>query len=55
MVVTHHDNVAVEVEHDLPMETRDGTTLKSDVYRPSGSGKSPTLLLRTPDWKQHPR
>ena len=55
MVVTHHDNMSVEVEYDLTRETRDGTVLKSDVYRPSGSGKYPTLLLRTPYWKQHPR
>ena len=55
MVVTQYDNVPIEAEYDLPMETRDGTVLKSDVYRPSGSGKYPTLLLRTPYWKQHPR
>jgi uncharacterized protein len=35
-------------EHDLTMKTRDGVTLKADVYRPAAEGKYPTLLQRTP-------
>ena len=30
------------------MRTRDGVTLRSDVYRPEGDGPYPSLLLRTP-------
>ena len=30
------------------MKTRDGVTLRADVYRPSRGGKFPVLLERTP-------
>jgi putative CocE/NonD family hydrolase len=30
------------------MKTRDGVTLRADIYRPAGEGKFPTLLERTP-------
>jgi len=55
MVVTQADNRAVELIEDQSVEMRDGTILKADVRRPVGGGKFPTLLLRTPYWKQHPR
>jgi putative CocE/NonD family hydrolase len=36
------------VERDVPMKTRDGVTLRADIYRPAGDGKYPVLLQRTP-------
>ena len=36
------------VERDVAMKTRDGITLKADIYRPAGDGKFPVLLQRTP-------
>jgi uncharacterized protein len=38
----------VIVEKNLPMRTRDGVTLRADVYRPDAAGKFPVLLIRTP-------
>src|SRR5690349_24592479 len=38
----------VVVEKDVPMRTRDGITLMSDVYRPDAPGRFPVLLVRTP-------
>src|ERR671938_465133 len=37
----------VVVEKDVPLTTRDGTVLRSDVYRPADSGRYPVLLGRT--------
>ncbi len=39
-------NIAVEL--DLPMQTRDGVTLRANVYRPAGEGIWPVLLMRLP-------
>ena len=36
------------IDRDVPMTTRDGVTLRADVYRPDGSGKFPVLLSRLP-------
>ncbi len=36
------------VEHNVAMKTRDGVTLKADIYRPDGEGPFPVLLTRTP-------
>jgi uncharacterized protein len=36
------------VERNVSMKTRDGVTLKADVYRPAGEGTFPVLLTRTP-------
>jgi putative CocE/NonD family hydrolase len=36
------------VEHNTPVEMRDGTLLRADVYRPAEGGPFPTLLIRTP-------
>ena len=33
---------------DEPAEMRDGTVLRSDIYRPSGGGNHPVLVSRTP-------
>jgi uncharacterized protein len=38
----------VVVEHNVAMKTRDGVTLRADIYRPAGEGKYPVLLQRTP-------
>lgn len=35
-------------ERDVPMKTRDGVTLRADIYRPQGDGPFPVLLQRTP-------
>ena len=36
------------LERDVPARMRDGTTLYADVYRPSGGGPFPVLLMRLP-------
>ena len=38
----------VLVEKDVPMQTRDGVTLRADVYRPAAPGRFPVLLSRLP-------
>ena len=38
----------VTVEHSVAMKTRDGVTLRADIYRPKADGKFPVLLERTP-------
>ncbi len=36
------------IDRDVPMKTRDGITLRADVYRPDGAGRFPVLLSRLP-------
>src|SRR5688500_5913489 len=43
--VRHH-SLASDLGVGVPM--RDGARLAADVYRPSGSGRWPVVLLRTP-------
>lgn len=43
-----HPQYRVLVEKDVPMQTRDGVTLRADVYRPETSGRFPVLLSRLP-------
>lgn len=38
----------VIIERNVPMKTRDGVTLRADIYRPAGDGNFPVLLQRTP-------
>jgi hypothetical protein len=38
----------VIVEKGVAMKTRDGVTLRADIYRPAAEGKFPVLLTRTP-------
>ncbi len=38
----------VVVDFDVPAKMRDGTILRSNVYRPAGDGKWPVLLTRLP-------
>jgi len=39
---------SIRIDRDLPMETRDGVTLRADVYRPADGKKYPAILSRTP-------
>src|SRR5437764_15087963 len=39
-------------EDDLAMTTRDGVTLRADVYRPETPGRYPVLVRRTPYGKR---
>ncbi|WP_255152092.1 CocE/NonD family hydrolase [Halorarius halobius] len=43
----------ITVERDVGVETRDGTELATDVYRPDDDGTHPALLLRSPYGKSH--
>ena len=38
----------IKIQHNVPAEMRDGTTLMANVYRPAGDGDHPVLLARTP-------
>jgi putative CocE/NonD family hydrolase len=38
----------IDVKFDLEMQTRDGTTLRADVYRPVTDTPVPAILARTP-------
>jgi len=42
------DPYEVTVERGVAMKTRDGVTLRADVYRPKAEGRFPVLLQRTP-------
>src|ERR1700730_10614585 len=44
----------VLVEKNVPMRTRDGITLLSDVHRPDANEKYPVLVIRTPYDKEWP-
>jgi len=36
------------IDKNVPMTTRDGVTLRADVYRPDAPGRHPVLLSRLP-------
>jgi hypothetical protein len=38
----------VTIEHDVPVQMRDGMVLRADIYRPTTAGKFPVILKRTP-------
>src|SRR6478609_2462800 len=38
----------VIVFRDVPIPMRDNVLLRADVYVPAGSGRRPTILIRTP-------
>jgi hypothetical protein len=42
------DRYEVAFESNVAMKTRDGVTLRADVYRPKAEGKFPVILERTP-------
>src|SRR5438034_10913103 len=39
---------AVITQNGVPMKTRDGVTLYSEIYRPKAEGRFPVILMRTP-------
>ncbi len=43
------------IDRDVPIDMRDGTVLRADVYRPESDDKLPVLLQRTPYDKNNPR
>lgn len=48
MTTGSEEQYQVVVARDVPMRTRDGVTLYSDVYRPDAPGRFPVLVVRTP-------
>jgi putative CocE/NonD family hydrolase len=38
----------IRVDRNIPMEMRDSTILRADVYRPEDNQKHPAILIRTP-------
>jgi predicted acyl esterase len=40
-------------ENDVPITTRDGTVLRTNVYRPTGAGPFPVLLCAHPYGKDN--
>ena len=46
--VRAQQNYAVITQNGIPMKTRDGVTLYSDIYRPRAEGTFPVILMRTP-------
>ena len=39
---------SIIVQEGVAMKTRDGVTLRADIYRPKADGKFPVILMRTP-------
>lgn len=48
MTIEAMPGLPVTIERDVPATMRDGTVLRSDVYRPEGEGQWPLLLARSP-------
>ena len=49
MAEAKQENIAdVLCERDVPVEMRDGTVLRCDVWRPRANGRVPALLQRQP-------
>ncbi len=46
--VRAQQSYAVITQNGVPMKTRDGVTLHSDIYRPRADGTFPVILMRTP-------
>lgn len=46
--VTQTPPAAFKIERGVTMKTRDGVTLRADIYRPGADGSYPVLLQRTP-------
>jgi len=47
-VAPSQTSVQIVVEKNVAMKTRDGVTLRADIYRPAADGSYPVLLTRTP-------
>jgi putative CocE/NonD family hydrolase len=39
---------SIRIDKSVPMEMRDGATLRGDIYRPDDKQKHPAILMRTP-------
>lgn len=39
---------SIRMDRNVPMEMRDGTVLRADIYRPNDRQKHPAILVRTP-------
>ncbi len=39
---------SIRVDTDIPLQMRDGTILRADVYRPDDSARHPAIVVRTP-------
>jgi uncharacterized protein len=46
--VRAQQSYGVITQNGVPMKTRDGVTLHSDIYRPRADGTFPVILMRTP-------
>ena len=53
VAATAQTGADVAIERGVAMKTRDGVTLRADVYLPAGEGTFPVLLTRTPYDKTH--
>ncbi len=47
-VLQSQSTTQITVERGVAMKTRDGITLRADIYRPAADGQYPVLLTRTP-------
>jgi uncharacterized protein len=43
---------AIRVDRDVPLTTRDGITLRADVFRPDDRARHPAIVVRTPYGKE---
>jgi putative CocE/NonD family hydrolase len=43
---------SIRVDRDIPFTTRDGVTLRADVFRPDDGAKHPAIVIRTPYGKE---
>jgi putative CocE/NonD family hydrolase len=46
-------STGLQVDRDAAVPMRDGVVLRADIYRPSGDGKVPVLVFRTPYGKHN--
>jgi putative CocE/NonD family hydrolase len=46
-------STGLQVDRDVAVPMRDGVVLRADIYRPSGDGKVPVLVFRTPYGKHN--
>jgi predicted acyl esterase len=43
-----HSEKQILIDLNVPIEIKDGTVLRANIYRPNQKGKWPVLLSRTP-------
>jgi len=39
---------SIRMDRNIPMEMRDNTLLRADIYRPDDRDRHPAILVRTP-------